>query len=75
MSATNGAVTAADRAALLQEGIVVLETEGTGGSLRLGVAGVDEERVRETVARRFGDDAEVDWLGELLPAAPNRFAV
>ncbi len=65
MSATNGEVTAADRAALLQEGIVVLETEGTGGSLRLGVAGVDEERVRETVAHRFGDDAEVDWLGEL----------
>ena len=65
MSATNGEVTAADRAALLQQGIVVLETEETGGSLRLGVAGVDEERVRETVAHLFGVDVEVDWLGEL----------
>jgi hypothetical protein len=59
----NGQVTAADRVALLRDGVAVLETDHAPGSLRVGVVGVGEERVREAVAQRLGDAVEVDVLG------------
>jgi hypothetical protein len=65
MTARNGDVTAADRTALLRHGIVVLETEQTARSLRLGVVGGGEERVREAVIQRLGGAVEVDVLGDL----------
>jgi hypothetical protein len=58
-------VNAADRAALLREGIVVLEQSSSRGRRRVGVTGIGADRVRDAVARRLGHDAEVEILGEL----------
>jgi hypothetical protein len=58
-------VNAADRAALLREGIVVLEENSTRGRRRVCVTGIGAERVWEAVARRLGREAEVEILGEL----------
>jgi hypothetical protein len=58
-------VDTADRAALLREGIVVLEEDASRGCRRLGVTGIGAERVREAVAQRLGGAVEVDVLGEL----------
>jgi hypothetical protein len=58
-------VTAAERVALMQAGIVVLKAEERPESLLVSVTGGGEERVREAVARMLGQDVEVDWLGDL----------
>jgi hypothetical protein len=58
-------VNAADRAALLREGIVLLEESSSRGCRRIGVTGAGTERVCEAVARRLGHEVEVEVLGEL----------
>jgi len=58
-------VDSTDRAALLREGIVVLEEDSSRGCRRVGVTGVGTERVREAVARRLGHHVEVEVLDEL----------
>jgi hypothetical protein len=65
MSENNSPVADADRVALLQHGIVVVEVDATPGRLRVGVTGAGEARVRETVARRLGEEVEVDILDDL----------
>jgi hypothetical protein len=58
-------VAAADRVALLRHGIVVVEADTAAQRLRVGVTGAGTSRVREMVARRLGEDVEVDVLGDL----------
>ena len=54
-------VTAADRTALLRHGIVVLDAAGP----RIGVTGQGAARVREVVARQFGEGVDIDVLDDL----------
>jgi hypothetical protein len=53
----------ADRAALLREGIVVVEVYGP--PLALGVTGPDPTRAVELVRRRLGEQLEVEVLGDV----------
>jgi hypothetical protein len=58
-------VDGAARAALLRQGIVVLEEDSSRGCRRVGVTGVGTERVCEAVSHRLGHGVEVEVLGEL----------
>lgn len=58
-------LTPRDRTALLQHGIVVLDTFSSGGRTQLDVAGDGEDRVRDVVGRLLGEDVLVDVVDAL----------
>jgi hypothetical protein len=62
---SHSSVVAADRVALLRHGIVVAAADTARGRLRVGVTGAGLARVHEIVARHFGEEVEVEVLGEL----------
>lgn len=62
--AENG-ITAAQRAALLREGVVVLEAELEGPRPHIVVTGAGRERVQTLVEQRFGSHVEIDIASDL----------
>jgi hypothetical protein len=54
-----------DRVALLREGIVVIHAETVNRTLHVEVAGFPDDRVREAVTRRLGEQTEVEVVGAL----------
>jgi hypothetical protein len=65
MRESHSLVVAADRVALLRHGIVVAAADTVPGRLRVGVTGAGLARVHEIVARQFGEEVEVEVLGDL----------
>jgi hypothetical protein len=65
MSNDQPSISAADRVALLTQGIVVVEAETFRGTLHVAVTGVGDDRVYDAVTGRLGDDIEVELLGRL----------
>ena len=65
MTENSPSVGAADRTALLREGIVVVEADSTPQGLQVHVTGEGHARVREIVARRLVVAARIDVLGDL----------
>jgi hypothetical protein len=59
-------LTPRDRTALLQHGIVVLDSFSRGGRRQLDVTGSGEDRVRGIVGRLLGEDVIVDVV-DVLP--------
>ncbi len=53
------------RAALLREGIVVLEEQTHRGHRSVAVTGAGAERTREIVALHVGDEAEIEVVADL----------
>jgi hypothetical protein len=58
-------LTPQDRTALLEHGIVVLDSFSSGGRTQVDVTGARAERVREVVGRLLGEDVLVDVVGDL----------
>ena len=71
MTEKDPCIGAADRAALLRQGIVVVGADSTPQGLHVRVTGADAARVREVAARQLGEEAEVDVLADL----PRRLAL
>lgn len=69
MGQSRSSVVAEDRVALLRHGIVVAGAHTAAGRLRVAVTGAGSARVREIVARQFGEDVDVEVLGD-LPRRP-----
>jgi hypothetical protein len=64
MRESHSSVVAEDRGVLLRQGIVAA-ADTASGRLRVGVTGIGLARVHEIVASRFGEEVEVEVLGEL----------